>query len=536
MLTNTQRINQIIFLRLLIRWVAMVTAACEFGVELADAARATGPLRVHPLNPRYFTDGSGRAIYLTGSHTWANLQDRGFSKPPPTFDYTAYLDWMQTYNHNFMRMWAWEQAAWAPWTKKSYYFEPLPYKRTGPGTALDGGPKFDLGQFNQAYFDRLRSRVVEAGDRGIYVSIMPFQGWSLEMKKQKGANPWEGHPFNIKNNINGINGDPDGDGFGTEVHTLSVPAVTALQEIYIRKVIDTVNDLDNVLYEIANESHGGSDLWGNHLIDYIHAYEASKPKQHPVLYSEAWDFSGSEIWASRAEAVSPGSGGKTGGFKPYRDDPPANGGSKVIINDTDHLWGLGGDHSWVWKSFLRGLHPIFMDPYDGVPNNPPPFDPQWDLLRWNMGYTLTYAKKTNLVSMVPHGDLASTGYCLANSGLEYLIYLPGGGKVWVDLSAASGTFSVEWFNPITGATTSGGKIAGGANRAFTPPFTRWHNLLSQRWPQRLGFSLSSVQLLFRPIFHLDAVLYLAASSASPKEDARGTGASLVRPMALGLHP
>ena len=27
--------------------------------------RATGPLRIHPHNPRYFTDGSGRAIYLT---------------------------------------------------------------------------------------------------------------------------------------------------------------------------------------------------------------------------------------------------------------------------------------------------------------------------------------------------------------------------------------------------------------------------------------------------------------------------------------
>ena len=133
-----------------------------------------------------------------------------------------------------------------------------------------------------------------------------------------------------------------------------------------------------------------------------------------------------------------------------------------------------------------------------------------------MGYTLTYAKKTNLVTLVPRGDLASTGYCLANPGVEYLIYLPGGGKVWVDLSAASGTFSVEWFNPMTGATMSGGKIAGGANRAFTSPFTRWRNLLSQRWPQRLGFSLSSVQLMFRPAFHLDAVLYLAASSASLK--------------------
>ena len=46
-----------------------------------------GPLRVHPQNPRYFADGSGRAVYLTGSHTWANLQDQGPKDPPKPFDY-----------------------------------------------------------------------------------------------------------------------------------------------------------------------------------------------------------------------------------------------------------------------------------------------------------------------------------------------------------------------------------------------------------------------------------------------------------------
>jgi hypothetical protein len=39
------------------------------------AAPARGPLRAHPRNPRYFTDGSGKPVYLTGSHHWDNLQD-----------------------------------------------------------------------------------------------------------------------------------------------------------------------------------------------------------------------------------------------------------------------------------------------------------------------------------------------------------------------------------------------------------------------------------------------------------------------------
>lgn len=51
-----------------------------------------GRLRVHPDNGRYFTDDSGRAIYLTGSHTWANLQDIGLPGGPPPLHRVSGLD------------------------------------------------------------------------------------------------------------------------------------------------------------------------------------------------------------------------------------------------------------------------------------------------------------------------------------------------------------------------------------------------------------------------------------------------------------
>jgi hypothetical protein len=40
-------------------------------------APAKGPLRVCKENAGHFTDDTGNAAYLTGSHTWANLQDIG---------------------------------------------------------------------------------------------------------------------------------------------------------------------------------------------------------------------------------------------------------------------------------------------------------------------------------------------------------------------------------------------------------------------------------------------------------------------------
>jgi len=139
------------------------------------AAKASGPLRVHPTNPRYFTDGSGRAVYLTGSHHWNNLQDSERLGKPLTkrFDYDGYLELLTRLHHNFMRMWAWEGG------ENEEYYAPIAYSRAGPGTALDSKPKFDLNQFNPEYFERLRSRVITAGNRGIYVSVMLFQGWSI---------------------------------------------------------------------------------------------------------------------------------------------------------------------------------------------------------------------------------------------------------------------------------------------------------------------------------------------------------------------
>jgi hypothetical protein len=432
-------------------------------VGAAPAPAASGPLRVHPTNPRYFTDGSGKAVYLTGSHVWENFQDRGSVSPPPVFDYAAYLDFLQARNHNFIRLWNWEEARWAPWTTGEDYVAPLPFARSGPGTALDGGPKFNLDQFNQAYFDRLRARVIAARDRGIYVSIMLFEGWSIDNVGKGPGNPWPGHPFNGSNNVNGVNADLNGNGQGEEAHTLANATVTAKQEAYVRKVVDTVNDLDNVLYEIANESGAtvpASTDWQYHMINFIHAYEGGKPKKHPVGMTFQYpNGNNAALFNSPADWISPnGAGG-------YDTNPPASDGSKVILSDTDHIWGEGGDRTWVWKSFTRGIQNLFMD--GGIETFPPTND--WrESARWAMGQARSYADRMDLASMTPRGDLTSAGYALAQPGAEYLIYQAGSGSFTVTLGA--GDYAVEWFNPSNGGATGGPTVSGGATRTFTPPF------------------------------------------------------------------
>ncbi|MBN2314020.1 MAG: hypothetical protein JXM79_08825, partial [Sedimentisphaerales bacterium] len=384
------------------------------------------------------------------------------------FDYEAYLEWMKRLNHNFMRLWAWEMVQWdtrpnSTHARKDvtrFYVTPHPWLRCGDGKALDGKPKFDLTQFDPAYFKRLRQRIEAARREGIYVSVMLFEGWAMQFLE----GGWKLHPFHPQNNVNRIDGDLNGDGKGLEVHELAVSAVTELQKAYIRKVIDTLNDLDNVLYEISNENHPDSTQWQYAMIRYIHEVEKGKPSQHPVGMTFQYKGGANKtLFDSPAEWISPNPDGG------YRDNPPVNDGKKVILTDTDHLWGIGGNQAWVWKSVTRGLNPIFMDPYDGVVLGKK-FDPKFESVRRSMGYALQLSERLDLNKCKPLNDLSSTGYCLANPPSHYLVYQPNSNQT-LKLKLKAGEYRTEWFNPNTGQTVSKEQITA------TSPETAFTNLL-----------------------------------------------------------
>jgi hypothetical protein len=430
-------------------------------------AHRMGPLRVSSANPRYFADPAGNVVYLTGSHYWKNVQDDDIRNPPEPFDNTRYLDFLERYNHNFTRLWVWEQARWSDEVAYSHWFSPTIYRRTGPGIAADGGAKFDLNKLNPAFFSRLRQRVIDARARGIYVSVMLFDGWSLETKPGNAkANPWRAHPFNADNNINGVNGDPNHDASGREIQTLSNPAITALQEAYVKAVIDAVNDQDNVLYEISNESDSSGNAWQYHMIEFVRAYEASKPEQHPIGMTVPWPGSNADVLNSPADWVS---------MNGSISEPAPATGRKVSLSDTDHLCGICGDAVWVWKSLLRGHNPLLMDGYNNSPgvSDPAyhPADPKWDAIRLNLGYARSFAQRMDLARAEPDDKLASRHYCLTRRGKEYLVLLPTGGDVEVDLEAAQGYLNVEWFDPSTGETLPGGQVKGGGTIHLTAPFS-----------------------------------------------------------------
>jgi hypothetical protein len=481
-----------------------------------------GPLTVSVANPRYFTPSAGdnadrKAVYLTGSHVWNNLHDgmgpgRSCAETAERFDYDAYLGFLAEHGHNFIRLWRFEQfKSQAAGGDFHLCMTPQPWPRTGPGAAKDGKPRFDLDRFDEAFFERLRDRVVAAGRRGIYVAVMLFDGWALHLSPA--PDHVEGHPFHAANNVNGV-----GIGSILDYQVLPLdPGVQAIQEAYIRKVVDTLHDLPNLLWEVANESSGGGEAdpafaellgqpgtpeWGDStawqywVIDTVRRHEeAMGYDEHPIGMTMQFPVPtqtkvNDPLYGSRAEWISPGyddevfadGGNPMAPGSPqsrWLEDPPAADGRKVVISDTDHYAPGGGDALWAWKSFLRGHHPILMDfglvggvdpsdPSAGGPMSYAAFEPA----RHAMGDTLRFAGRIDLIATEPRDDLSSTGYALANPGAEYLVLQPDATAGPFTVQLPAGSWTVEWFGVDSRQTVGADEVTLEHDEplAFTPPW------------------------------------------------------------------
>jgi hypothetical protein len=500
-----------------------------FGAAMPGVAAAlpgaSGPLKAGS-NPHYFTDATGKAVLLAGSHTWNDFQDtdEGASSPPP-FDFSGYVAFLKSHGHNATILWKKDLPTYCGWGPGgTWHATNFPWMRTGgsAGTLLasDGLPAFDLTQFDQAYFGRLRTRAVVLQRNGIYAVVQLFDG--LGLLTNRCVN--DGYPFTAGNNTNNVD-----DGGGTNSMTMTgANAITMFQDAYVRKVIDTLNDLPNVLWEVSEEAPSNSTWWHGHMIDLIHAYERTKPLQHPVGWPALTGGSDSLLYDSNADWVAP-----IARTSPTQSCGAGSPACKVDINDSDHSYfGLWLDspqqnRNYVWNNFTNGNSVMFMDPYEiywsaqnrNLCSNPvhgvcAAVDPHYDNLRNNLGYVLKYANtRLDLEKMVPAGQLSSTGQCLANAvslGAQYLVYAPTGGSFTVDLSGTNRPLDVEWFDPSTGTTVPASPVTGGSrSQTFIPPS---------------GFTG-------------DAVLYLADSATAtlvPAMGAVGAGTAAILLLLAGL--
>ncbi|HEU4961558.1 MAG TPA: DUF5060 domain-containing protein [Sphingomonas sp.] len=126
----------------------------------------------------------------------------------------------------------------------------------------------------------------------------------------------------------------------------------------------------------------------------------------------------------------------------------------------------------IWGNYMAGGTGVmffFTDPIGDL--NVEDFrtrDHLFDLIRYAHDFVTDYLPFEQMHHADDLTPLAND-YVFAKPGQVYAVYLPDGGTTTLDLSKASGTFEVKWYNPRTGGSLQDGTVRivqGGASRSL----------------------------------------------------------------------
>ena len=100
----------------------------------------------------------------------------------------------------------------------------------------------------------------------------------------------------------------------------------------------------------------------------------------------------------------------------------------------------------------------------------------WDIIRPNdspPGYQYfrqlrQFFESTGYWRMEPSDELVSDGYCLADPGREYIVFLNKPASFTLRLEGLAASAKAEWFHPFTGQRQSAGTLGNGVQQ-LTPP-------------------------------------------------------------------
>ena len=261
----------------IIRLAVLIAMAVVFP---AHRMNAWEPLRVHPQNP-YILEFRGHPTLL---QTFAQHYSAAIN---PDFEYLPYLDVLQRDGMNLTRVF----LAGFRHTGDGVTPDPLapspaaflqPWLRSREhGNALDGLGKWDLFTWDEAYFTRLRSYVQACGERGIVIEASFFCTFYSEAQ-------WQASPFNPANNVQGY-----GPASRYDCWRPADPDLMVVQEATVRKIVNELNDYDNIYYEVLNEPFwnepGIKDDqevdFHNRMLAIIRDEEAALPYRHLVAHN-----------------------------------------------------------------------------------------------------------------------------------------------------------------------------------------------------------------------------------------------------------
>lgn len=447
------------------------------------------PLQPYAANPWYW-EYHGEPVLLFGGSD----ADSIFHWASEGTKLTDHLDELVSAGGNYIRCTMNSRH----YTPDGYDWDylPYPYERLGSGL-------YDLGSWDETYWNNLRTTLAETHARGIFVQLEIWDRWNEWGNSYEPGGGWYDSPWNPDNNVNyGWSDSPllsqGSTGFYNAFHEAALhndPVLLPVQQAYVRKIVDTVVDggFDHVLFQTDNES-GIGDLtlepdpyWAEFIRDYalnekqttvyvtisrrFHSPgpyvttnfqdpdnpEISVPIDHPTVatfldISQNNGNSGQTqydnlLWyRSLAESVAVR---PINHVKCYHFDWPTGTSFHDRTSPTDAEAGAK-----FWKPVFAGAASIrFHRHTDYQPGGLMEGFGLQPEGKMHIASMRLFVDEFDLFTSEPHNDLLTgrsdnEAYCLATPGAQYAVYFTGNADcaVTLDLSAASSSLSLRWLD------------------------------------------------------------------------------------------
>ena len=408
------------------------------------------PLSLLPSNNHYLLFRDKPFLLVTSSEHYGALLNTGF-------DYIRYFNELVECGNNATRMFSGyyheipgifsiQKNTLAP--EKDAFI--CPWTRTSVPGAGDGGNKYDLDKFDDAYFDRLYKICKAASERGI---VIEFTLFCVFYPQEHDGGLWEIAPFHHANNVNGIERVGIADAYSMNNRIL-----ISYQKKFVKKIVAFLNEFDNIYYEICNEPYFDANTleWQNHIAKIIKETEYSLPNKHLIGVNVT---NGYEAIQKPNEDISIFSFHYSNG-----DCMKANAGLHKVVgcNETGFA---GMEETYyrrqAWELFMSGcaayigLDYSFAAGYeDGsfIGKDQPGVSSK--TFRKQLGAMKDFLVEADVFNMTP--DNGFIAKCFFGNGFfrgmsdhdgGYAIYAVGAS--WFELNLQNGLYDVEWLNPIS---------------------------------------------------------------------------------------
>jgi len=227
---------------------AVLLAACSINeTPTEDKLPVVGPIQLHPENQHYFLyKGKPLALITSAEYYGAVLN--------LDFDYKTYLRTLSNDGMNYTRIFSgtYFEIAGESFGIQNNTLAPEKNKIITPwGIVVNGQTgtwEYDLSSWNDAYFERLKDFMTMATEYDIIVEVTLFS--SIYRDKH-----WDICPQNPVNNVN-----MTGELSRFDAQTLNNGDLLSYQIAFVRKMVNELNEYDNLFFEIQNEP------WSDHTV------------------------------------------------------------------------------------------------------------------------------------------------------------------------------------------------------------------------------------------------------------------------------